>query len=193
MLERKYFFTEILLCITLRSAFLADYLSKKMHFEILFLKKTMKILFKRPILFPIFLISVLFMACSGDDDANACFNNTIPNVPVNLEINTNLPQFNNLQFPGNNVILENFGVNGIVVNNVNGSLFTAFELTDPNRNFSSCSKLVITGVEASNSCDDDNNRYNIITGQQVAGTGGCGLRPYRINISGGGSILLITN
>ncbi|MDT8346200.1 MAG: hypothetical protein RQ756_00240 [Flavobacteriaceae bacterium] len=140
------------------------------------------------------LVCCIIIACSSDDDAaNACFNNTIPNVPVNFEINTNLPQFNNLQFPGNNVILENLGVNGIVVNNVNGSLFTAFELTDPNRNFSSCSKLVITGVEASNTCDNDDNRYNIITGQQVGGTGGCGLRPYRINISGGGSILLITN
>ena len=129
------------------------------------------------------LICLLIVACSK---SNVVRNN--PNLPNysfdtgNL-INTNLPEYSNLQFAGNHVILNsNYGINGVVVYN-SGTSYTAFELTDPNHSIQNCSNLAVQGVIATCSCDDGNS-YEILSGQGQEGTTGQYLlKPYFVEVS----------
>jgi hypothetical protein len=64
-------------------------------------------------------IIVLTLSCSGEDD-NRLINNPYLNpIPVSINLNLNLPQYNALKFPGNFVVLTNQGIRGVVVYNVN--------------------------------------------------------------------------
>ena len=136
--------------------------------------------------FTFFVLTILLLAsCGNDDDAR----NGNPNIPDyafdtrNL-INTNLPQFSNLQFPGNYIILDNpYGVNGVVLYS-SGTTYSAYELSDPNHQISTCSRLTVEGIIASCTCDD-NNTYNIVNGGQQEGTSGqYGLVPYGVEVVG---------
>lgn len=135
------------------------------------------------------LFGLLLNSCTPDDDIR----NDNPNL-VDLrfafQIDLNLPQYNQLNFPGNSVVTYNYGINGIVIYNVNNSLYTAFELTDPNHIPRDCSVLAVEGTEATCNCNDGN-VYTVITGQQIAGQGQYPLKPYRIIRSG--NILEISN
>ncbi len=98
-------------------------------------------------------------------------------------INTSLPKYNALNFPGNYIILDNYGVNGVVLYYIGSSMYTAFELTDPNHAVTSCSKLEIDGIIAS--CDCDDNTYNIINGYPSTDTEGeYTLKPYFVKVTG---------
>lgn len=113
----------------------------------------------------ILLISLLIVACGNNDDDNINDNNPYINPPpVSLNLNLNLPEYNSLQFPGNSVVLFNQGVRGIIVYNVNNSLYTAFDLTDPNHIPNNCSKMTVEGIVATCPCEDENS-YDIVTGQ----------------------------
>lgn len=135
--------------------------------------------------FTIKLLIVLFLAsCSSNDDGR----NNNPNIP-NYEfdtgdlINTNLPQFSHLQFPGNFIVLSQYGVNGVVLYS-SGTTYSAFELSDPNHQINTCSSLTVDGIIASCDCDDGNS-YNIVNGGQQEGTSGSyGLVPYGVEVLG---------
>lgn len=90
-----------------------------------------------------------------------------------------LPEYNQLNFPGNHFTTYNYGINGIVIFNLNNDQYMAFELTDPNHVPQECSLLTVKEQEAICSCNDGN-RYTIITGQQTAGEGQYLLKPYRV-------------
>ena len=123
-------------------------------------------------------------SCSKNDDAN----NSNPYLPeqnfdTGTTINTNFPQYNNLQFPGNHSVINEYGINGIVVYN-SGSSYIAYELSDPNHALQTCSKLVVEGVIATCGCSDEN-EYDILTGQAQQGTTGqYTLKPYFVETSG---------
>lgn len=119
----------------------------------------------------------LFLGCSGDDDIRN--NPYLADMNFSFQIDLNLPQYNELNFPGNSIIIDNYGINGVVIYNLNNSHYTAHELTDPNHPVSSCSALQLEGTEAVCGCDDGN-AYTIITGQQIEGEGTYPLKPYRI-------------
>ena len=111
------------------------------------------------------LIAVLcLISCGGDDSPNNN-NPNLLNPLVNLNLNLNLPQYNPLKFPGNSLILNGEGIKGIVIYNVNNTLYTAFELSDPNHTPSNCSKMTVNGILANCPCTSDNNTYDIVTGQ----------------------------
>lgn len=113
----------------------------------------------------ILLISLLIVACGNNDDDNINDNNPYINPPpVSLNLNLNLPEYNPLQFPGNSVVLFNQGIRGIIVYNVNNTLYTAFDLTDPNHTPNNCSKMTVEGIVATCPCEDENS-YDIVTGQ----------------------------
>ncbi len=117
------------------------------------------------------LICLLIVSCSKSDVNNN--NPYLPNYEFDTGniINTILPEFNNLKFAGNHIILNsNYGINGVVVYN-SGSDFSAFEITDPNHSIESCSLLSVEGVIATCTCDDGNS-YDILTGQGREGTTG---------------------
>ncbi|WP_290698775.1 hypothetical protein [Lacinutrix sp.] len=131
-------------------------------------------------------IGLIFSSCSENDDDNQSNNPNIPNVAFNTGslINTNLPQYNQMQFPGNSITLNsNYGVKGVVLY-FSGSTYSAFELSDPNHPISSCSNLTVSGPIATCACDDGNS-YEIITGQRQEGTTGqFTMVPYRVEVSG---------
>ncbi len=133
---------------------------------------------KLPLLLPILM---LLIGCSNSDD-NYQNNPNIPNVRFNLQLNLNLPEYNDLQFPGNSYETYSQGVRGIVVYNINNTQYSAFELTDPNHPPRNCSGMTVDGVIASCGCDD--NKYNIITGELSEGEGQYTMKPYRVRRSG---------
>lgn len=110
------------------------------------------------------LVFVTVIACNNDDDNNNPNNPYLTVPPVSLNLNLNLPEYNELKFPGNSVIVTYQGIKGIVVYNVNNDLYTAFELSDPNHIPNSCSRMEVEGIVATCQCDDEN-KYDIVTGQ----------------------------
>lgn len=127
-------------------------------------------------------VLISLIACNNDDDNNN--NNpylTVP--PVNLNLNLNLPEYNDLKFPGNSVIITFQGIKGIVVYNVNNELYTAFELSDPNHVPNNCSRMIVEGIVASCPCDDDN-QYDIVTGQHQGDQSRYPMQQYRTQRSG---------
>lgn len=133
----------------------------------------------------LFLSLLLLVACSNNDPI---LNN--PNLPNytfdtgNL-INTNLPQYSILQFPGNFVILNSpYGINGVVLYYAGGSNYSAFEITDPNHAINNCSTLSVEGIIATCNCDDGNS-YDILNGAGRTGTtGSYALKRYFVEVSG---------
>lgn len=130
----------------------------------------------RKILFLFGLFQVL-SSCSGDDEIRN--NPYLPDLNFSVRFDLSLPEYNQLNFPGNHFTTYNYGVNGIVIFNLNNDQYMAFELTDPNHVPQDCSVLTVKGTEATCSCNDGN-KYTIVTGQQIAGEGKYQLKPYRI-------------
>lgn len=118
---------------------------------------------KRYILLIIMGLSVI--SCGNDDNQIIDDNPFLTDPLVNLTLNLNLPQFNPLKFPGNSLIITQQGIRGIVIYNVNNDLYTAFDLSDPNHTPNSCSRMTIEGIIATCPCQNDENSYDIVTGQ----------------------------
>ena len=134
---------------------------------------------------------VLLASCSSD---NVTQNPYLPNYEFNTGslINTNLPQYSQLKFAGNSLILNSpYGINGVVLYYAGGENYNAFEITDPNHQLSTCSKLTVEGIIATCSCDDGNS-YDLLNGIGREGTTGTyPLIRYRVEVSG--SIIRIFN
>lgn len=135
---------------------------------------------RKPI-FSLLLFCFLF-SCSPDDNERTD-NPYLIEENFRFVVNLNLPEYNNLNFPGNSYATYNYGINGVVVYNVNNNQFTAFELSDPNHPLQDCSTLTVRGVLASCNCPDGNT-YNVITGEIMEGQAQYTLKPYRIRKSG---------
>jgi len=157
-----------------------------MYFENL-LKNYIIMTVKRSI--SLLLLLSFFINCESDDRIENPF---LPNVGVNFTVNLNLPQFSSLEFPGSTEIIniDGVGIKGVIVHNVNGDLFTAYELSDPNHVPNSCSAQTVSGIISTCGCEDKNS-YNIITGQPSSGDLQYGLKAYRIVKQG--NTLIITN
>jgi hypothetical protein len=139
----------------------------------------------------IFLLLALFitiLGCSSDDEIRR--NPYLPKMSFSVQFDLNLPEYNQLNFAGNKFITRNYGINGIVIYNLNNDQYLAYELTDPNHVPQACSVLTVNGISASCGCDDGN-VYSIITGEQTEGTGEYALQVYRIERRG--STLQISN
>jgi len=132
------------------------------------------------------ILCFVLIACNKSDDARNG-NPNIPNVPFDTGslINTNLPEYSQLLFPGNSIVINSniAGINGVVLYS-SGSTFSAFELSDPNHQINTCSRLTVEGAIATCNCDDGNS-YDIIIGGQLEGTTGqFGLVPYGVEVLG---------
>ena len=139
------------------------------------------------------LVTFLFIivGCGSDDDAIRRDNPFLIDPQVNLTINLNLPQFNDLNFPGGSAVVTSQGIRGIVIYRLNEDLFTAFELSDPNHVPNDCSRMEISGIEASCPCTNDENIYNIVTGQHTTMPEDFPMQAY--SITQDGNILRIRN
>ncbi|WP_028376855.1 hypothetical protein [Leeuwenhoekiella sp. MAR_2009_132] len=129
----------------------------------------------------ILILSVAFLSCSTDD--NRTNNPNINPISFTISLNTNLPEYSVLQFPGNAVFVANAGVRGIFVINT-GAGVRAWEATDPNHVPNECSTMILNGVEAKCSCEE--NTYTLYTGQDLGKQLPYTLIEYRVSQSGSG-------
>jgi len=129
-------------------------------------------------------IMTAFLSC--DSGATIVNNPNLPNYAVNEALTLSLPQYSQLQFVSNPIIIS-AGISGIVVMNT-GTSYTAFDLACPNMQFGTCpSAMTLVGLNAYCSCDEST--YSLFTGlsqgQQYP------MKQYRAELSGG--VLYITN
>ena len=122
---------------------------------------------------------ILLASCKSDDGGVLDNNPYLTDPVVSLNLNLNLPQYNPLKFPGNSIIINQQGIKGIVIYNVNNDLYTASDLSDPNHVPSSCSKMTREGIIASCPCEADANEYDIVTGQHKTNTNAYPMQQYR--------------
>jgi hypothetical protein len=133
--------------------------------------------------------TMLILNGCDENNGSGYRNPNLPDFPVSLQINLNLPAFSNLQFPVQHIIDLSQGVRGIVVFNT-GSGYTAFDLADPNVPFQSCSqRMNIDGINAISTCQNPEVSYSLFTG--LANGQIYSLKPYRVQVSG--NTLVITN
>lgn len=138
-------------------------------------------------LFVLTICSGLFLlSCSKDDWDNR--NPYLPEIAVNVPINTSLPTYNKLQYPGNAVYIPGYGINGILVINT-GTGVRAFDATCANHGISTCSKLTLNGVEATCGCSDAL-VYNLYLGLATTDAQ-YPLKEYRV--SQGGTMITVFN
>ncbi|MEL0318061.1 MAG: hypothetical protein VW979_03305, partial [Flavobacteriaceae bacterium] len=55
-------------------------------------------------------------------------------------LNLALPLYSGLNYTGNSLLIEDLGINGVIIFNLNGRTFLAWEATCPNHLPTSCSK-----------------------------------------------------
>lgn len=114
-----------------------------------------------------FFIGLSILACSSSDDNNTNNNPYLVTPAVNLNLSLNLPEYSELKFPNNSVVVTSQGIKGIVVYSINETLYSAFEISDPNHSPNSCSRMLVVTPVATCQCDDEN-KYNIITGEHTS-------------------------
>lgn len=130
------------------------------------------------------LLTILFFGCTQSGNGNECF----PFVQVNQTINLDLPQFIDLQVPGG-WVYTNGGFQGLIVYNLNGVQFKAYDRLCPGENVSSCSQMIVNqNLQILCPCDD--REFNIINGSPLNG-GECFANEYLVENLG--SVLRITN
>ncbi|MCK8142217.1 hypothetical protein MW871_09980 [Flavobacterium sp. I-SCBP12n] len=123
-----------------------------------------------------FFIIPLFFSCSDSGVKNT--NPYLPNYSVLIDLNLNLPQYSDLKFVSNAVLIPEKGVRGVIVFNT-GSGYNAFDAACPNQALSSCSTMTIKGINALCACD--NQEYSLFTGQ---GKLQYPMKQYRVQING---------
>jgi len=135
---------------------------------------------------------LILVSCSGDDNNNPnC--NFLFDAGVNLTVNTNLPQYSQLQFPGNGVYVAGQGNNGVWLWRLNSATLLAWDAADPSRPPAACSTLQLTTGDIVESSCDEANRYSLATGLGLDGnTQPCTLQPYRVDDLGNNTFL-VTN
>ena len=129
-----------------------------MSYKYIKMQKNLSIGFKKKCLYGVMLF--ILIGCSNDALERNPF---LPAMRFSIPINLSLPQYDNLRFAGGAIILPNYGHKGIIVFNLNGNSYLAWEASCPNHLPSDCSQTQITGVLAQCSCEDY--QYSLATGQ----------------------------
>lgn len=122
------------------------------------MRKNLSISFKKKCLYGVLLF--ILIGCSKDDLERNPF---LPAMRFSIPINLSLPQYDNLRFAGGSILLPNYGHKGIIIFNLNGNSYLAWEASCPNHLPSDCSQTQIVGVLAECSCEDY--QYSLATGQ----------------------------
>ncbi|RPG64560.1 MAG: hypothetical protein CBC02_005355 [Flavobacteriaceae bacterium TMED42] len=110
-----------------------------------------------------FIITLLLLALCGCGKDKIDRNPYFSSVNFNINLNLNLPNYDNLRYAGGGASISQGGISGILVFNLNGNDFLAWEASCPNHVIKECSRLSITGVLAECSCEGF--EYSLATGQ----------------------------
>ena len=108
----------------------------------------------------VLLFLVLILGCSKDPIQR---NPYLADIRFQRNLNLSLPLYNQLNFVGGSILIPDIGIKGVIIFNLSGNTFLAWEATCPNHLPESCSKLDISGVLAECSCEDF--QYSLATGQ----------------------------
>jgi nitrite reductase/ring-hydroxylating ferredoxin subunit len=125
----------------------------------------------------LFCAAFLLSSCSKDKINNN--NPYIPNYSFSVNIDTNLPIYNSLNFVSNGKYIPEGGASGIIVFNT-GSGYAAFDAACPNQSLSTCSTMTVSGINAVCSCDST--QYNLFSGQSPGKQ--FPMKPYRVELNG---------
>ena len=116
---------------------------------------------KKITLFCFLLINFLPIFSCGEKPVDR--NPYLVDIRFQREFNLSLPLYSTLNYVGGSLLVEDVGINGIILFNLNGSSFLAWEATCPNHLPKSCSKLEVEGVLAVCSCESF--QFSLATGQ----------------------------
>ena len=135
----------------------------------------------------LFLVSIiLILGCTSNGVENDCF----PFITVNESVNLDLPQFIDLQVPGGWAYTSG-GLQGLIIYNINGVQFKAFDRLCPGENISTCSQMIVDD-NLRLLCQCDGTEFNILNGAPLTEGVNCFANEYLVeNLNG--SLLRITN
>lgn len=138
----------------------------------------------------LFLFAFLFLCCSKDSINYS--NPYLPNNPVSISIDLNLPEYSKLEFPNESVIIKNRGGalpgGGVVIFNA-GSYYVAFDIACPNHQIQSCSEMIRDGVNSIYitchcSIHPEPLKYSLITGTSMTEGALYQMKPYPVTRKG---------
>ena len=121
----------------------------------------------------------LFFGCDKENFNN--HNPYIENYGFSVDLNTNLPLYNNLKYAGNGVYVPGYGAAGLWVF-YTGSGYNAFDAACPNQPITSCSVLTRNGGALT--CQCDNVQYSLFTGLSQGVEMDFPLKQYRTEVNG---------
>lgn len=127
------------------------------------------------------LISFLFLiiGCSNDNVRNR--NPYIPNYSFSININANLPSYSGLQSAINPIIIPDNGSHPtLIVMKISETDYRAWDANCPNQYPSTCSTMVLNGINAQCPCDDI--EYGLFDGVSIDGSGEYTVKPYRVEV-----------
>lgn len=110
-----------------------------------------------------FYLALVLLLIGGCTSESLERNPYLPELRFSIPINLSLPQYDNLRFTGGAILLPNYGHKGIIVFNLNGNSYLAWEASCPNHLPNDCSQTQLAGVLAQCYCEDY--QYSLATGQ----------------------------
>ncbi len=108
---------------------------------------------------------IIFSSCGTNDDEN---NPILPNTPVNVTLNLNLPLYQDLQFDSTSAFIENQGIKGIIVFRFSENSILAWDAACPHLAPSECTAMTLLGVKIICPCDES--EFSILNGSPLSET-----------------------
>ncbi|MDH3323818.1 MAG: hypothetical protein OEM04_12550 [Flavobacteriaceae bacterium] len=125
----------------------------------------------------IILLLLTFSCSDSNDDPN----NILPNIPVNETIFLDLPQYIDLNHPGN-YAYSGGGISGIIIYRTLGSGYLAFERAAPHLRPQDCSQMKVNMPFMVCGCDDS--KFSILDGSPQTDGVNYPARQYRVTVNG---------
>jgi len=134
--------------------------------------------------FLLFLMLTLF-SCEKNETYDI-----LPDVPVNITINLNLPQFNKLKTPPNWEYI-NGGINGILIQSTGQTpAYKAYDRACPNND---CTSSMVYDGSLRMKCPCDNSEYSILEGSPQTTGNSYFAREYRVTQINATTIIITNN
>lgn len=110
------------------------------------------------------LVFITLWGCGTSDDGNTI----LPNVPVNVTINLNLPAYQDLLINNGSAFVPGHGIKGIIVFRFSETNILAWDAACPHISPNNCSTMTINGVKMVCGCDET--EFSILDGSPLSGT-----------------------
>lgn len=137
-----------------------------------------------------FFFAVITILVLSNCTSDPVTNDVLPFVPVDEGIDLGLPEYINLQVPGGWAYAPG-GIKGIIIYNLNGTQFKAFERAAPHIQPSACSQMIVENALRMR-CLCDDSEFNILNGAPLTSGISYTAREYLVtNLNG--TNLRITN